>query len=54
MVWLAQDVYTADLEQVRTVHDRLRVSVRWMDILFSLNDVEAIAEMEKLLFTTLG
>lgn len=52
VVWLAQDVYAADLDLVETAGDQLELILRGRDILVFFNDKEALSRVEKLLFVT--
>ena len=52
MVWLAQDVYAADLDLVKTVDDQLELILRGRDILVYFNDKKALSRLEKLMFAT--
>ena len=49
VVWLAQDVYAAELEQVKTLDDQLRLIQIWKELLSTINCKDGLMRMNVLL-----
>lgn len=54
VVWLAQDVYTGQLAQIRNPTDQLKMAVLWRDVTKHLGDMEGLARIHNLVKSELG
>ena len=49
VVWLAQDVYAAELELMRTLEDQFRLISVWRNIMITLNCEKGLNRIDELL-----